>query len=168
LVLACHPNTQSKEFVAGVQILGSMPTPPCSPPASGIVSWWPAEGNADDIIGTNNGYPTGGIGYTNGEVGQAFVFNGATSYIPIPASPSLNIGSGSGFTIECWVQPWASATGGPLIEWDSASTDGAQFWVQGDNSLYTNVKDTSGNDHRLTTASGVVNTNTWQHGGADV
>ena len=84
----------------------SQTTPSCVPAPSGLVSWWPGEGNANDVVGGNNGNPTGGITYAAGEVGQAFVFNGSTSYIPVPASPSLNnIGaSGSGFTIECWIK----------------------------------------------------------------
>ncbi len=146
--------------------LAVFPPGTCDPVPSGVVAWWSAEGNANDIIGTNKGYPTGGITYTNGEVGQAFVFNGSTSYIPIPASPSLNLGTGSGLTIECWIKPSAvntAGSGGPLIEWDSASTDGTEFWADGDNSLFTNVKDTSGNAHRLQTAAGVINTNNWQH-----
>src|SRR2546429_328391 len=33
---------------------------PCSPPASGIVGWWPGDGNANDLIGTNTGSLLGG------------------------------------------------------------------------------------------------------------
>ena len=28
----------------------------CAPPPSGLLAWWPGEGNAQDIIGANNGY----------------------------------------------------------------------------------------------------------------
>src|SRR5260370_19055510 len=31
------------------------PPPPCLPLPSGLVAWWSAEGNANDIIGTNDG-----------------------------------------------------------------------------------------------------------------
>ena len=106
------------------------PPLPCDPEPTGLVAWWPGEGNANDIIGTNNGTPVGALGYTNGEVGQAFVFDGSTSYIPLPASPSLNLGTGSGITIECWIKPASANTQGPMVEWDSASTDGTEFWVQ--------------------------------------
>ncbi len=50
----------------------------CTPPLSGLVSWWAAEGNALDSFGTNNGMLAGGVSFTNGEVGQAFQFDGAT------------------------------------------------------------------------------------------
>jgi hypothetical protein len=139
--------------------------PPCDPAPAGLVSWWRAENNAYDSIGTNNGSPTGGITYTNGEVGQAFVFNGSTSYIPVPASPGLNIGTGSGLTIECWIQPNAAfnanVSGAPIIEWDSATTDGLQLWAQG--ALAVNIKDTSGNAHKFQTANGMLTTNNFQH-----
>jgi subtilisin-like proprotein convertase family protein len=136
-----------------------------APPLSGMVAWWKAEGNGLDSVGGNNGAPTGGITYTNGEVGQAFVFNGATtSYVPVAATPSLNgIGaSGSGFTIECWVKP-ASTAGGPIIEWDSATVDGLQFWIQGGSQLYANIQDTSGTSHSFFTGLGVLNSTNFQH-----
>ena len=65
-----------------------------TPSLSGIVSWWKGEGNANDSVGTNNGIASN-ITYTNGEVGQAFVFNGSSSQVRIPASANLNVGTNS-------------------------------------------------------------------------
>ena len=129
------------------------------------MAWWQAEGNANDSIGTNNGTLIGGVTYTNGEVGRAFMFdnvNTSTSYINAPASPSLNIGTNGGFTIECWVKPDALVLqgGAPIIEWDSSSTDGLQFWVGGPSA---NIKDTSGSAHFINPASNVLNSNNFQH-----
>ena len=144
--------------------LGSSRASSCTPPSSGIVAWWSGEGNANDLIATNNGVPAGGISYANGEVGQAFVFNGSTSYIPVPASPSLDIGTGSGLTIESWVQPNAQINPGyPIAEWDSASDDGLQFWVQSSFQLFANIKDTSNNSHLIISENGIVSTNSLQH-----
>ncbi|MGA2854770.1 MAG: protease pro-enzyme activation domain-containing protein, partial [Verrucomicrobiota bacterium] len=55
----------------------------CDPAPSGLAAWWPGEGNANDIIGTNNGAVVGSIAYTNGEVGQAFSLNGSSGYVSI-------------------------------------------------------------------------------------
>lgn len=33
---------------------------PCVPPPSGLVSWWPGDGNASDIQGSNSGTLLGG------------------------------------------------------------------------------------------------------------
>jgi hypothetical protein len=139
-------------------------TPPASA-LSDMVAWWKAEGNGLDSVGGNNGAPTAGITYTNGEVGQAFVFDGATtSYIPVAATPSLNgIGvNGSGFTIECWVEP-ASTASGPILEWDSATVDGLQFWIQSGSQLFANIQDTSGNSHSFFTGLNTLNSTNFQH-----
>jgi hypothetical protein len=78
------------------------PPPNCTPPPSGLVSWWPGEGNANDIAGTNNGTPYNGVGFAPGMVGQAFVFNGTNSYVEVPDSPALRLTNQ--LTIEFWVQ----------------------------------------------------------------
>jgi hypothetical protein len=67
---------------------------------SGIVAWWPAETNANDRIGTNNGVLNGNVTYTNGKVGEAFNFDGA-SYVQVPDSPSLHFTNV--MTVEAWV-----------------------------------------------------------------
>ena len=36
----------------------------CDAPPTGLVNWWPAEGNANDVIGGNNGSPVGNLGYS--------------------------------------------------------------------------------------------------------
>ena len=137
----------------------------CAAAPSGMAAWWGAEGDATDNLGFNNGTIFGSLGFASGEVGQAFVFDGSTSYITVPASPSLNIGAtGTGITIECWIQPSAfdvDTSGGPIIEWDSANTDGLQIWSGGN--LNANIKDISGLAHSIQTANNVLNTNNWQH-----
>src|SRR5262249_47652088 len=48
----------------------------CLPPPAGLVSWWPGDGNTDDVVGGNIGTALGGVTFGAGEVGQAFNFNG--------------------------------------------------------------------------------------------
>ena len=134
----------------------------CTPPPAGLVGWWSGESNAHDIVGGNNGSPVGNLGYTNGVAGQAFVFDESTSYISVPASPSLDIGTGSGITIECWIKPDAGVNA-PIIEWDSATASGLQLWVaNGNTQLFSNIEDTSGNPHTISFPY-VFNTNNFQH-----
>src|SRR5436190_9864726 len=53
-----------------------LPAAPCTPAPSGIVGWWPAEGNAIDLAGTNTGSLIGGATATaSGMVGTAFAFD---------------------------------------------------------------------------------------------
>jgi hypothetical protein len=51
-----------------------------------MVSWWPGEGNANDIIGTNNGTFECTPGYSNGEVNQDFDCNGTDGDVKVPAN----------------------------------------------------------------------------------
>ena len=48
--------------------------PNCAPPPpSNLVSWWPGEGAANDIVGANNGTVQGGATFATGEVGRVRV-----------------------------------------------------------------------------------------------
>ena len=87
--------------------------PQSVPAPGGLVSWWPGEGNAKDIYGTNNGVATG-ITYAAGEVGQALVFAGSSSsYVSILPSPTMNVGQSNGFTIELWCNPATTNASSP-------------------------------------------------------
>jgi hypothetical protein len=70
----------------------------------GLVALWSGEGGGNDLVGGNNAMLTD-ISFAAGKVGQAFSFNGSTSTIKIPASASLDIGIGDGFTIMAWIKP---------------------------------------------------------------
>ena len=74
----------------------------CSAAAASLVSWWPGDGNANDIAGTNNGTLRGGATATTlGVVGQAFSFDGTNNYVQIPNAPSQQP---TNLIIEAWVR----------------------------------------------------------------
>lgn len=75
----------------------------CSPPPSGLVSWWPGDGNAIDIKDSNHGTLMGGTGFDPGVVGQAFSFDGYYNFVEVTDSPSLNIGTDD-FSIDAWIR----------------------------------------------------------------
>ncbi len=87
-------------------------TPVCLVPPTGLVAWWPGDGNANDIIGGDNGTPVGGVAFTAGEVGQAFNLNGVDGYVQAADSPSLNLQS---MTVETWVYPNPTGNYGLLV-----------------------------------------------------
>src|SRR5215510_10623820 len=76
---------------------------PCAPPPSGLVSWWPGDGNANDIQDGNNGMPSGGVTFGLGEVGQAFSFDGTTGSVIVPDSNNLDVTTQ--FTLDAWINP---------------------------------------------------------------
>ena len=45
----------------------------CVQPPSDLVSWWPGDGNADDLQNVNDGMLQGEATFDTGMVGQAFV-----------------------------------------------------------------------------------------------
>jgi hypothetical protein len=147
-------------------ILTVNPPPSCDSAPSGLVAWWPAENNANDIVGTNNGTLQGGLSFTNGEIGRAFLFNTTTAAVKIAASPGLNVGAGAGFTIECWIDPSDVTQLHPIVEWNTGSgTYGVHFYisVSGVGNLYANIVGSSGSGHTLQTGTGVVTSNVFQH-----
>ena len=146
--------------------------PPCDPPPSGLVGWWAAEGNANDSFGTNNGVLSGGVSFANGEVGRAFQFDGVTGTVIIPASPSLDVGTNQGLTIEGWIQPADPVANAPLVEWNSGTDQlGSHFWINiptlygggGPGSLFANIVDTTGANHYMTSGGGLFSTNSLAH-----
>jgi len=57
--------------------------PACVVPPASLVGWWTGDGNTVDIAGNASGILQNGVTYGNGEVGQAFSFdgNGASLHI---------------------------------------------------------------------------------------
>src|SRR5581483_7284920 len=60
----------------------------CTPSASGLVSWWPGNGNASDLTGGNKGTVQGTVTYGAGEVGQAFSLNGVAGGGVVVGNPA--------------------------------------------------------------------------------
>jgi hypothetical protein len=56
----------------------------CTLSPNGLVDWWPANGFAADVAGTNNGALQNGASYAPGEVGQAFDLSASNSYVALP------------------------------------------------------------------------------------
>ena len=81
----------------------------CVAPPSGMVGWWPGEGNANDIIGSNNGTLENGSTFATGKVGQAFSFNGTNQSVSVADSSSLRLGAGE-ITLDAWVSAPSGST----------------------------------------------------------
>jgi len=77
------------------------PVPTCVTPPSGMVSWWPGDGTADDIQDGNNGTLQGGVTFGAGKVGQALSLDGVNGRVLVPAASNLDLEQA--FTIDAWV-----------------------------------------------------------------
>ncbi|HXT11161.1 MAG TPA: LamG-like jellyroll fold domain-containing protein [Candidatus Angelobacter sp.] len=151
---------------AVLTVTGTVTNGNCTPPPSGLVASWPAEGNANDVINGNDGTAGPDVAYAPAEVGTGFSLTGSsTSYVAVPPSSTLDVGTSEGFTIEGWVKLNADnpAGGQPIIEWDSDSADGLQFWSDPGLVPYANIKDTSGNNHQIEGADGSLSTTEFKH-----
>lgn len=92
-----------------VSLTSHAQTNQCISPPAGLVSWWRAEQNATDALGSNSGDALNGVRYTNGPSGSAFYFDGGDDRVIVPHSASLNFGTGD-FSIEAWIKPETAVT----------------------------------------------------------
>jgi hypothetical protein len=79
-------------------------------PTSGLVGWWPFNGNANDESGNGNNGTVNGATLTTDRFGvanKAYSFNGSNNYIRINSAPNLNVSS---FTISGWFNASALPT----------------------------------------------------------
>jgi hypothetical protein len=68
----------------------------------GLVVFWSADGNADDLLNGNNGVLCNETTFVPGKIGQAFSFNGVNSFVKVPQSPGLNLADQ--ITIAFWMK----------------------------------------------------------------
>jgi len=80
----------------------------CDGLATGLVGWWPGDGDANDIGGgALHGTLTNGALFAAGEVGQAFSFDGVNDYVDVADSAALEVSSQ--LTLMAWIRPQAGA-----------------------------------------------------------
>jgi hypothetical protein len=160
-------------FMAGYLAFGAVllnAQTPCTPTPSGAAAWWPGEGNGNDIVGGNTAILESGVTFAPGEVGQAFELNNYTNgFMHVPASPSLDVGAGSGLTMEGWINVSSVSGFHPIAEWYSNTRGnvGVQLWLNSNPSesgaLFAALPDTNGVQHTLESPADTLVPNTFQH-----
>jgi Concanavalin A-like lectin/glucanases superfamily len=74
----------------------------CAPAPAGVIGWWAGDGNANTLIGTNNGALQGTATATSpGINASCFTFDGTNSFIAISNSVLLQP---TNLTIEAWIR----------------------------------------------------------------
>jgi Concanavalin A-like lectin/glucanases superfamily len=103
----------------------------CVQPASSLLSWWPAEGTAEDVWGDNDGTLVDAT-FTSGKVGQAFDFSGSLDHVRVPHSPSLDFTANDPYTIEFWIKTDGVSEGHPALveKWASPTIPAYPFAVR--------------------------------------
>jgi len=126
----------------------------CTLPPANMVSWWPGNNNALDIVGTNHGVLINGATYATGKVGEAFSFDGVDDYVQAPDSASLDITSQ--ITLDAWIYP--VALGGRVV--DKISVGGADGFLI---DTYTGKVRLIAAGSAWVESSTILSTGTWTH-----
>jgi hypothetical protein len=74
----------------------------CIEHPSGMLSWWPGDGNAEDIVNGYHGTLMNGATFTDGICNQAFHFDGVDDYVTVGPNPFSNADLANGATLEAW------------------------------------------------------------------
>src|SRR5206468_3302542 len=78
-------------------------------PPQGLVSWYRAEGNANDFAGSNNGTLMNGATFAAGKVGQAFSLDGVNDVVQVPDAANLDFAPTAPMTVELWAYRTAAS-----------------------------------------------------------
>jgi len=109
--------------------LDTLPPGVCVPPPSGIVSWWPGEGDGRDLVGGRHGTLEGNAGFsTEGMVGRAFAFDGSVGSLVRASAVGLPTGT-SPRTVELWTKLAPDSDDSGLAFGYGAENDGQGFYL---------------------------------------
>lgn len=132
----------------------STPAQTCLPPPAGLVGWWPGDGNADDIVGSNGGTLQNGATFAPGKVGQAFSFDGIDDEVFVNSTFPFHTPGDA--TLDFWLK--FSPLGHQSVFWTRPDDDdGNRFniFVNGDGTFGFDYRTPSGDLHELVGSGGI-------------
>lgn len=98
----------------------------CTPLPANAISWFPAEGNANDVLGNNNGTLVNGTTFTPGKVGQAFSLDDQDDYVDLGQLSQLQ--NATELTVMAWVKKkQLGRREGFVGKWDSSDNTDNSF-----------------------------------------
>jgi hypothetical protein len=109
-----------------------------TPPPPNMISWWPADGHFNDIIGPNNLSTVGFPAFVIGKVGQALGLGDGMSSVRAIGSIGLQV---QNFTVDAWIKRYSSTVisysppgnSGLVV---TQGGDGFNFGLHNDGSLF--------------------------------
>ncbi|MEY2544857.1 MAG: hypothetical protein QOE81_2318, partial [Verrucomicrobiota bacterium] len=134
--------------------------PSCATPPSGMVSWWPAEGDAHDIQDGNDGTLQTGVTFASGKVGQAFEFNG-NGGVDVPDADNLDVTTQ--LTLDAWVNTTDLSDYPMIFSKFNGGNASYELHLQPDGSVRSNVSGDGSSYDVLISGPGVVTTDSWYH-----
>ena len=127
------------------------------------ISWWKADGNANDTLGSNQGTLTNGATISsNGKNGSAFSFDGINDYVSVDNESNFDF-SNQQFTVDGWFQTSTTGTNQHLI---AKGNTGQWQWglrLEGDNKLAAIFWTSSGVNVVSTRSDNVLTDGEWHH-----
>lgn len=126
---------------------------------TGLVAVYKAESNTTDSIGSYNGTAMGGLTYTTGKSGNAFDFNGTTSYVDM--GDVMDSGTNS-WTYSCWINTNNSTSGIIFSKAQAIYLSGRFAGFIGNNCVGL-LFHIDNNVIVVETSNGSISTNTWYH-----
>jgi len=134
------------------------------PPPAGLVSWWPGEGNANDIFGSNNGTLVNGTTFAAGKVGQAFSLDGATDYVQVPNHSALE--PATAITVDFWFNASSPGANAYLLSKGQQGCSFASYSfnrVGGSGGLFFDVHTANNLLARSPESANTIFDGTWHH-----
>ena len=139
-----------------------------------MVAWWRGDGDTSDYVGTNDAVFEGTAAYAPGEVGQAFSFDGISSYLEVPNSPLWDFGTND-FSFEFWANfgntnsSVAAGDGSMALLAHDEETGTRDKWIFGfgGGEIYLYINGSGIGSHFLAQAPFDPQTNQWYHLGVD-
>ena len=126
----------------------------------GLIALWSGEGDGKDSVGGNDAISTD-VSFVDGQIGQAFLLNGHSSYLRVPHNSTLNT-EGDGLTFTVWMKPAENVGYHPIIQWSAADSSGYGVNLRIGHSpadrgvLYADFLDANSQLHELSSPSGMV------------
>jgi large repetitive protein len=123
-----------------------------------MISWWPGDGNGNDIQDGNN-LSLGGATFAAGKVGQALSFNG--SQFANAGTPANLTSVGSQITLDGWVNP-AVTDANSHVYFGRSVSNGNDYLLLANFGILTGVIKTGVTETFLSTGV-TLSINTWTH-----
>ncbi len=117
-VLELSANDGSVAVSDAIEVRVAAPCVLVNPP--GLVSWFPGNGNGNDMLNNNTLALFNGTGYGDAQVGAGFSLDGVDDQLLIPESATTNLGLGDSFSVELWVKLARGDLRQTIWGWDNA------------------------------------------------